>query len=279
MATTTPPSGDIVFYDIAHKPPVEKTSFAPNPWKSRFALNFKAMPYSTRWVGMPDVSKVRQELGVPANRQFADGADFNTLPIIHNTATDAKVGDSFDIAVYLQREYPNSGAGDLFPAQNLNYTFEQNSIIAVPLSVRDEVDFPDYARFNTHVDAAFTTHVQLALQNMPLDPACEEYTKAEFIRRAGVTCWEDMALTGEVREQVIGSLRDTLGSLSKLFLRDTSGPFLLGENANYADLIVGAWLRMLSRTLPESEWEQVKGWHEGAFGKLHDALEVYAEVK
>lgn len=130
-----------------------------------------------------------------------------------------------------------------------------------------------------NVDAAFTAHVQLTVQDFPFDPATAEISKAEFVQRAGVTCWEDFALVGEEREKMKDSLRNMLGGLAKLFLRGTSGPFLLGIRASYADLIVGAWLRMMSVTLPESEWEEVRSWHGGLFGRLHDALEVYAEVK
>lgn len=121
--------------------------------------------------------------------------------------------------------------------------------------------------------------MQLAVQNIPFDPATAEITKAEFVRRAGVSCWEDFTLVGEEREKVKTSLRNTLGELAKLFLRDTSGPFLLGTRASYADFIVGGWLRMMWGTLPASEWKELRSWHEGAFGRLHDALQVYAEVK
>ncbi|KAK2589556.1 hypothetical protein QQS21_012769 [Conoideocrella luteorostrata] len=279
MATTTTSSGAIVLYDIAQKPPVEESVFAPNPWKSRFALNFKGIPYSTTWVSMPDIRKVRQSLGEPACRKFADGTDFYTLPVIQDAATGTTVGDSFDIAVYLQRKYPNSGAGDLFPPQTLDYTFTQNTAIAVPLSERQDDDFAEYARFNTNVDAAFTTHILLGLHGMPLDPATAELTKAEMARRVGANSFEDFALTGDAREKVKDSFRDTLGDLAKLFLKDTSGPFLLGQQVSYADFIVGGWLRQARVTFPETEWHEVKSWHGGVFGRLYDALQVYAEVK
>ncbi|KAE8138901.1 hypothetical protein BDV38DRAFT_243202 [Aspergillus pseudotamarii] len=271
-------STPIVFYDIAMRPPREKTCCSPNPWKSRLALNFKGLPYSTSWVPLPEIENVRRKLNVPACRKFADGTDFFTLPIIEDPATDASVGDSFDIAVYLQNTYPNSGAGDLFPPQTLDYDFT-HPMILIPLSECRDSPFPDYAKFNMNVDAAFTAHVQLALQGFPFDPATAEATKAEFVRRAGVTCWEDFALVGEAREKVMESFREMLGGLAKLFVRDPSGPFLLGTRASYADVIVGAWLRMMHTTLPESEWKEVSSWHDGLFGRLHDALEVYAEVK
>lgn len=36
---------------------------------------------------------------------------------------------------------------------------------------------------------------------------------------------------------------------------------------------------MMQMTLPESEWKELRSWHEGFFGKLYDGLELYAEVK
>lgn len=265
----------LVFYDIAMRPPVEKNNSAVNPWKTRLALNFKSLPYSTNWVQLPDVSSVRTSLNIPACRKFADGTEFHTLPILVDPTTSRKLGDSFDIAVYLQKQYP--AENDLFPPQTLDYVFSPDSAILIPLSECDEGKYPEYARFNMNVDAAFTTHVALMVQRLQFDPATAEETKAEFVRRAGVSCWEDFAITGEQREKLIGSFRDMLGGLAKLF--SGNGPFLLGDRANYADLIVGAWLRMASKTLPVEEWELVRGWHGGVFGRLHDALEIYAAVQ
>ncbi|KAM0251741.1 hypothetical protein ACHAQJ_008016 [Trichoderma viride] len=281
MATTSTStsSGAIVLYDIGHRPPVAETCFSPNPWKGRLALNFKAVPYSTSWVGMPDITKVRRSLGESAGRQFADGTDFYTLPIIQDAATGATISDSFDIAVYLQRTYPDSGAGDLFPAQSLDFSFTPSFALAVPLSERADGGFPEYYRFNTSVDAAFTTHVPLMVSNMPLDPATVEETKVEFVRRAGVSSWDDFTLTSEMREKLMESFQSVLGGLAKLFLENPGGPFLLGLRASYADLIVGAWLRMAHVCLPKSEWDEVRCWHNGVFGRLHDALDTYAEVK
>lgn len=272
------PSSPIVFYDIATRPPAKETCCSPNPWKTRLALNFKGLPFSTTWVPLPDIANVRSSLKVPACRQFADGSDFYTLPIIEDPNTNARVGDSFDIAAYLQKTYPDSGAGDLFPPQTLDFEFSHPALL-VPLSAWKDKEFPEYARFNMNVDAAFTAHVQLTLQGFPFDPANADAVKAEFVRRAGVKSFDDFALVGEAREKTIESFRDTLGSLAKLFLRDTTGPFLMGAKATYADLVVGAWLRMMRATLPQNEWEQVRSWHDGLFGQLHDALNVYSTSK
>ncbi|KAL4887548.1 hypothetical protein BJY04DRAFT_212582 [Aspergillus karnatakaensis] len=277
------PANPLLFYDIGLRPPVEKTCCSPNPWKTRQALNFKTLPYTTKWVGLPDVEKVRKGLKVPPVRKFADGSDFFTLPIIEDANTNSSVGDSFDIAVHLQKNYPDVG-GDLFPEQKIDYVFE-HPYIMVPLSECNDKEYPEYARFNVTVDAAFTAHVQLTTGGFPFDPATESTVKEEFVRRAtaagapGISSWEDFALEGEAREKVKDSFREMLGGLGELFIRDSSGPFMLGATACYADFIVGAWLKMMRATLPEIEWEEVRAWHGGIFGKLHDALEVYSEVK
>ncbi|PYH35677.1 glutathione S-transferase-like protein [Aspergillus neoniger CBS 115656] len=282
MATTTTtsnPTPTMTYYDIAMRPPVTGNAAAVNPWKARLALNFKNAPYSTTWVKLPEVSKVRRSLNLPACRKFADGSDFYTLPILSDPTTNSLIGDSFDIAVYLQKTYPASGDGDLFPPQNLDYELKEELKVLVPLSERNDTEYADYARFNNNVDAAFSVHTLLMVQKMPFDPETAEESKAEFVRRAGFKSWDDFALDGEKREQVLSSFRDMLGDLAKMFERDTSGPFLLGQRPSHADFIVGGWLRMSRVTLPSTEWEQLRGWHGGVFGRLHDALDVYAEVK
>ncbi|KAF9946017.1 hypothetical protein BGZ72_000758 [Mortierella alpina] len=280
MATPSQPSEAMSFYDIAMRQPIASTCCSPNPWKSRYALNFKRINYSTTWVHLPDIAKVRASLGVDACRKFGDGTNFYTLPILIDPSTNAKVGDSFDIAVYLQSQYPTSGPGDLFPPQELDYVFEHEHLaLLVPLSDRKKSEHEAYSLFNMYVDAAFTAHVALMGYYLPFDPATADASRAEFMRRAGWKSWEDFNVKGEKRKELLESLRLMLGDLGKLFMRNTSGPFLLGEQASYADLIVGGWLRMMSVTLPEHEWEEARNWHGGIFGRLHDGLKKYAEVK
>ncbi|KAG0330126.1 hypothetical protein BGZ99_007989 [Dissophora globulifera] len=279
MAAPSKSSEAMIFYDIAMRPPIASTCCSPNPWKSRMALNFKNVAYSTTWVPFPDVAQVRRALDMDACRKFGDGTNFYTLPILIDSDTNSKIGDSFDIAVYLQTKYPNSGSGNLFPPQKLDFVFDQGVPLLIPLSDQKESGYGEYSQFNTSVDEAFSNHVGLMAHNFPFDPVNMEASRAEFIRRAGLKSWDDFDIQGEKREKLKESLRLMLGDLGKLFLRDTSGPFLLGEQASYADLIVGGWLRMMRVTLPENEWEEVRGWHGGIFGRLYDGLEKYAEVK
>ncbi|KAG6057351.1 hypothetical protein E4U17_001428 [Claviceps sp. LM77 group G4] len=315
------PLTHLTLYDIASRPPVESTCFATNPWKARFALNFKALPYQTIWVSLPDIPTLRSStLRLPPTRFFADGSPFYTLPILHDpnaspspsshshsqshdTDSDSDsdiasksdsgnhhpprgvlIGDSFDIATHLETQYPLSGTGRLFPPiKDLHAppSTIQHTKLLIPLSeLRAQSPHVQYAHFNNQVDALFTAHAHLMAYYMPLDPSTAEATKAEFVRRAGASSWEDFALDGEEREMMKMSLRDALGvHLAGLLRRDESGPFVLGGKATYADFIVGAWLKMMERTLPGGEWEEMRGWHGGVFGELHDALGEFGEVR
>ena len=261
------------FYDIAFKAPRKETNTAPNPWKARLALNFKALPYITTWVPLPDVEKVRRNLQVSACRKFGDGSDYYTLPVLEDPNTGDKLGDSFDIAVYLQKTYPDSGL-DLFPEQKLDYVFTPDQASPIPITDVRGGEHDEYARFNMSVDEVFTAHVVLMVNGMLLEPSGEQV----FVKRAGVDSFDAFACVGEQREQVLVSFENNLEGLANVFKKDESGPFILGMEASYADLIVGGWLRMSNRSLPSAEWNALRGWHGGVFGQLHDALDKYAQT-
>lgn len=269
----------ITFYDIALAPPAQKSACSPNPWKTRYALNFKQTPYKTTWVPLGDISSVRGALNIPASRTFADGSPYQTLPVISDPATGRIVGDSFEIAVYLQEQYPSSGAGDLFPVQELGYEFGQVLDLHAPIAEAKVADghIKAYVKFNTNVDAAFSAYAQLVLEGFPFDPATVEEDKARFSRRSGVP-WESLGISAAKRAELLKAFEETLGGLATFYTRDTSGPFLMGSKACYADCIVGGWLRMYQGMLPTEEWEAMKGWHNGVFGKLHEALEAFAQM-
>ena len=115
---------------------------------------------------------------------------------------------------------------------------------------------------------------------MPFDPATAEVTKADMARRIGVSKWEDLELKpgSEERTKKLAAFEAALGSgLAAWFIRREEGPFLEGRTPMYADLIVGGWLQMMRNCLPE--WEELREWHEGLWGRLFDALEKWAEVK
>ncbi|KAK4551412.1 hypothetical protein LTR86_011178 [Recurvomyces mirabilis] len=254
------PTDPIVFYDIASKQPL--TTFGPNPWKTRLALNFKGLPYKTQWVQMPDISRVREELGIPANRTLPDGTPYHTLPAMN------------DNALHLDSAHPDTPR--LFRPDTHGLT----------------------AAFNAYVDGIFTKHVGLSTK-MPFDAAVEEEVMAIFAKRAGVEKLDDVQPSEEERKSLLSSFQSGLGELAKAY-QHTGGTTdwiwrpngtdqaqrqrppagrkgteiqLDGDEFVYADFIVGAWLKMMEGSIPDSEWQLVREWHGGIWGRLVDALE------
>lgn len=242
----------------------------------RYALNFKrqhnGVQYETNWVDLSRVTEVRKSLGADPVRKHQDGSDFFTLPVIvdrrdrrdrqdasttasNNDESSILVGDSFDIAVYLDSQYPSRpGEPVLFPPSTIGL----------------------HRAFNERVDEVFSSHVVLAGTHMPLNPETAELSKAEFSRRAGGRKWEEMGVEGEARAAVLKSFEEALERLGRLwYVRKDEGPFLEGAVPMYADLIVSGWLHMMKESLPE--WEQLRQWDGGFWGKMHDALDKYMD--
>lgn len=267
------------FYDIASAPPLR--TFAPNPWKTRFALNFKGIPYQTQWVQMPQIASLREGLGVLANRTLPDGSPFHTLPMIKDATTNRLIGDSFEIALYLDETYPD--APKLFHPRTIGLT----------------------AALNAQVDSLFTPFTLLC-DKMPFDPSVIEEVIAIFAKRAG-TGGKDIQqeVSDEQREEMLVSFEAKLGELAKAYWhtggttdhiwraggtekeqvqrpppgRELPGPFLDGDEPAYPDFIVGAWLKMMEASMRPEEWQRMRSWQGGLWANLVDALSEWSEIK
>lgn len=247
-------SSPLLLYDIASGPPVHP--YAPNPWKARYALNFKRAPFKTEWVDLSEVASMRQSLGAAPVRFHSDGRPYPTLPVLKDPSGGTVIGDSFDIAVWLEKKYPEG-----------------------PRLFRQQQSIGIYAAFNAHMDSVFPAGAALCGQGIPFNPATEAKCKAAMCERIGVKSWEDLLVHGEKRREVLAAYQGALGEVAKFFrFAEGAGPFIGGEEADYADIIIGGWLMMLSLALPEAEWEEIRGWHGGLWGRLHDGLEPYRET-
>ncbi|KAI9258967.1 hypothetical protein BDA99DRAFT_514632 [Phascolomyces articulosus] len=92
-------SHQIILYDLELSSP--KEFWSPNTCKTRFALNYKGIPYKTVWLKFPEV---RQEIP-----KLTKSKAHPTVPIIVDIRNGNKVvQESWEIAKYLEEAYPDT---------------------------------------------------------------------------------------------------------------------------------------------------------------------------
>ncbi|THU75906.1 hypothetical protein K435DRAFT_880007 [Dendrothele bispora CBS 962.96] len=107
-------SNHIIFYDIASGPPVP--SFNTQSLENAVNLNLIGSRFNI-WIYIYQtsityhnyVTSVRKKLGAETVQKDWDGSPLHTLPVIQALSTGAVtgvVGDTFDIALYLDKTYP-----------------------------------------------------------------------------------------------------------------------------------------------------------------------------
>jgi len=107
-----PDTDRITFYDIPSTVP--GSAWSPNTWKTRFALNYKGVPYRTEWVDYPDIAAFLSGQGVEPNPPSVAPWPY-TLPAIYDPRSQKFIMYSYKIALYLDETYPDTPA--LLPSE------------------------------------------------------------------------------------------------------------------------------------------------------------------
>jgi glutathione S-transferase len=223
-----------------------------HPLSDRYALNFKKFNYRTHWVEFPDVTSVRKSLGAPPSRYHPDGTPFYTMPVLQILSTGEVVGDTFDIALYLDKMYPDNERR-LIPEGTVGL----------------------HRALNKYADGLFTPFYGLYAHGQPLN----DESKRAMLKRVGFQDWDEMNAWGEKRAALLVDFEKALGDLDHCYVKkEACGPFLEGgDKPTYGDMIIGGWLQFMSRTVPE--WDVIAKWHGGRWGEVLKVLEEYAVIQ
>ncbi|KAF8600275.1 hypothetical protein BDV93DRAFT_268153 [Ceratobasidium sp. AG-I] len=226
------------------------------------ALNFKRIPYRVEYVSYPDIESTFNMYGVPPT---SDKAPQYTLPIIADPSSDTSekptyITDSFKIALYLDDKYTSPHYPRLFPpgSRAFHALFVERFMgLVIPLAPR---------------------MIPLIARHGFLDDRGEEFYLARQARLGN-----SLARMAEGGAQNWGQVLekwDTLGLLLSLNIApDEIGPFVMGKQVSYSDLVLGGVLHWIQKTEDEDMkiWRDISELQDGWYGNLWDEVEKYTQ--
>ncbi|KAF9519898.1 hypothetical protein BS47DRAFT_1387833 [Hydnum rufescens UP504] len=261
MSTEQP---SIVLYDIPRNVPAGQggSGWSPNTLKSRIALNYKGIPFTTEWVEYPDIAPKFKALGLAPN---PEGTPY-TAPVIRYTPPGSKEGqytmDSSAIADFLDRT---------FPARALYRGSPQSQ--RAQREFRDLIQPCAYVRFR-----AFVLH-GVASQ---LHPVSEAYFRGYLVPVYGPL---DQLLTPRAKyDEALAHVVEGFNSLSEFVDREEAAgnevlyaPDEEGVRApTYAGMVFTGVLEWLHRAGGQEAWEDIINLNGGRWAQLWKAVEPYA---
>lgn len=222
---------------------------------SRYALNYKGIPYKTEWVEYPNIEPLCIKYGALPTDTKSDGRPHYTLPMIYDPSTKTALAESREIAKYLDKTYPETPR--LFPegTQALQVAFLDG--------VWASIGYPLFMNI---------IHRTCTSLNPPSQTYFRETREAMFGKKL-----EELGGDGDWQ-----SLEAGLGKLDA-WLRE-NGPgkdlLLLGDRVCFSDLQIASlliWARIICGE-DSADWQRIAGWHDGRWKRLVEYFDDHATV-
>lgn len=241
----------ITLFDIPSTVP--GSAWSLNPWRVRLALAYKGIPFRTEWVEYPDIQSTLQKHNIKPTDTNSDGTPYYSIPAIldiDDTTGEVKaaMADSFPIVKYLDDAYPDTPR--LIPEGTLE----------------------DQKTFATGFMRSIFPIMIIVIK---LTPArLNDVSKEHFARARGrdfeplfkVDRLEDWPWSPEDQAKLWADAKIALDKLdAKLSETDEKGPWYLGDQVSFADLVIGGCFIWMQLVLGEDskEWSNVKSWNGG----------------
>lgn len=219
------------------------------------SLNYKGVPYETKWVEYPDIEGTLQSIGGRPTSKKNDGTDYYTLPAIYDPSTGAVVTDSLKIADYLDAQYPAPDYPRLIP---------EGCRAAVQLILDHDV----YKVLNSGGSVLLPLLVLPACQK--LNPVSSEFFRrtreADFKQKL-----EDISPKGEKRDSDWTKAKSGFSSLATIYEMNGEGKeFFFGETFSFVDMIIIGRLLWAKALLGDEneEWKAMEKWDGGKWCRL-----------
>ncbi|KAF9225270.1 hypothetical protein BS17DRAFT_778379 [Gyrodon lividus] len=230
----------LVLYDIPSKLP--GNNWTPNPAKPRFVLSYKNLPFETVWIEYPDIATKMKEIGASPNKR-PDGSDHYTVPVLSDPNTGALVTDSWVIAEYLDKNYPQK---PIFPnnSKGLINAFDSACVGLWQPAIK---------------------FVVLRASQILNEHSIEYYIR----KRQGYfgETFDEFSPEGPKRDAHWATIEKGCDT-TKTWYDKSDGKWLMGDTFSYADILVACFLLCFKRVFREEEWKRICSWHDGEWEKL-----------
>ena len=209
---------------------------------ARFVLGYKNLPFETVWVEYPDIAPKLKEIGASPSKR-SDGSELYTVPVLSDPNTGAVITDSWVIAEYLDKTYPEE---PIFPkgSKGLISAFE--------------------SALGALRGAAFRFCILRSSEI--LNERSREYfvTTREVALGDKVDEWSTEGSKRDAHWAIIE--KDFYGSAKKWYER-SEGKWLMGDAFSYADIILATQSLWYKRVYRDEEWKRVASLHDGKWEK------------
>ncbi|KGO37223.1 Glutathione S-transferase, C-terminal [Penicillium expansum] len=247
----------IHFFDLLSDLPGPSKSWSPYTLRTRMVLNFKGIPYTQSWVSYPDIEPFLKAHGVTPGK----GTPY-TMPAISHKGSitsnpDGVLMDSQPIAEYIDKLYPSP---PLFPSGDASYSL----FIAVE-------------KFKDLISPSFRS---LIVPNVP--PKLDERGREYFIRTRSAAFGKPLSEVRPTDETELLALWQRIEKEAEMLIEmlkgkdGKKGPFLEGERAGYADIVLASLLAWFQR-FDQGTFEKILDLGDGEFKAFYEACLPWLE--
>ncbi|KAF4953663.1 hypothetical protein FSARC_12348 [Fusarium sarcochroum] len=209
----------ITLYDI---PSIARKSWSPNAWKARLILNFKALPYSTEWLELPEISTKMQ---------------------VHNLVPNAAPTSPYTIPCILLLE--GEGTKGVMGSRAIARALEDRfSMPSLHLGTKGTLRIEELAE--KLLIASRPLWAYLLPERILTQSSAQYYTDTRT-KRFGMNL--ELYCATHVSQQLWNELDDICGDIGDS-LAKSSGPFLRGHAPSYGDFSIVAVLRFFNSADP-----------------------------